>query len=136
MEPSDFGTFSTARLKPTGTVSMSFGSDSPQLASASTWSPGELREKVGEFVGQIFYGTLLRQMQESKLKGEYFHGGRGEEVFKAQLGMELARRMGRAPDDPIAGKLYEALQRQRRSDKAAFERVTEPSIGKRGGEAA
>ena len=39
----------------------------------------ELRERVGEFVGGVFYGMLLRELQESKLKGKYMHGGRGEE---------------------------------------------------------
>lgn len=128
---SNIGTLSTSQLELTGPISGSFGGGGPASASSS----GELREKVGEFVGQIFYGTLLRQMQESKLKGEYFHGGRGEEVFKAQLGMELARRMGRAPDDPIAGKLYEALQRQRGSSRPAVKSEEEPAIGKRESEA-
>ncbi|MFQ5422808.1 MAG: hypothetical protein ACE5F9_02385 [Phycisphaerae bacterium] len=68
-----------------------------------------LRERVGEFVGQFFYGTLLKQMQQSKLKGKYFHGGRGEEVFQMQLGMELAMRAGRSPNDPVAGRIYDAF---------------------------
>ncbi len=68
-----------------------------------------VREKVGEFVGQFFYGTLLKQMQQSKLKGKYFHGGRGEEVFQMQLGMELAMRAGRSPNDPVAGRIYDAF---------------------------
>lgn len=78
-------------------------------------SPGDRdelsRQAVGEFVGNVFYGTLLRQIQESKLKGEYMHGGRGEEVFRGQLNQELAQRMGRAKNDPIATKLYESIQR-------------------------
>ena len=41
-----------------------------------------LRERVGEIVGQVFFGTLLKQMQASKFKTDYFRGGRGEEVFQ------------------------------------------------------
>ncbi|MBX3396902.1 MAG: rod-binding protein [Phycisphaerae bacterium] len=70
-----------------------------------------LRERVGEFVGNVFYGTLMRQMQSSKLKGKYFHGGRGEEVFQGQLNQELATRMGKSVADPIAKKMYEAFAR-------------------------
>ena len=84
-------------------------------AAAGKGGPSEnpqLREKLGEFVGDIFYGTMIRQMNDSKLKGEYFHGGRGEQVFQAQLGMELARRMGRATGDPISNHLYDAWTRQ------------------------
>ncbi|MBN2560367.1 MAG: hypothetical protein JXQ75_05495 [Phycisphaerae bacterium] len=85
------------------------GSSSPPASAAEDRL---LRQRVGEFVGDVFYGTLIRQMQASKLKGEYFHGGRGEEVFQAQLGMELAQRMGRAIDDPIANRIYEAMSRR------------------------
>ena len=53
------------------------------------------RKRVGELVGNVFYGTLIKQMQASKLKGTVMHGGRGEEVFGGQLGLELAKRMGR-----------------------------------------
>lgn len=69
-----------------------------------------LRRRVGEFVGSVFYGTLLRQMQQSSLKGEYMHGGRGEEVFQGQLGLEIAQRLGRAANDPIANRLYQSMQ--------------------------
>lgn len=78
----------------------------------SSLSQTELREHVGEFVANIFYGTLFRQMQQSNLKGKYLHGGRGEEVFRGQLAMELTRRMGRAPNDPIAQRMYESFARQ------------------------
>jgi hypothetical protein len=70
-----------------------------------------LRERVGEFVGGVFYGMLLRQMEASKFKGEYMHGGRGEEVFRGQLNQELARRLGSAKNDPIANALYGSIKR-------------------------
>lgn len=73
----------------------------------------ELRRNIGEFVGNVFYGTLLRQVQASTLKGKLLHGGRGEEVFRAQLHMELAKRMGQAPNDPIANKMYDSFIRAR-----------------------
>ncbi len=73
-----------------------------------------LRQNVGEFVGNVFYGTLLRQMQNSNLKGKYLHGGRGEEVFRGQLHMEYAKRMGRSPNDPISNRIYDSMMRERR----------------------
>lgn len=83
----------------------------PQQAASA--KRADMREQVGDLVGNIFYGTLLRQMQESKLKGEYFHGGRGEEVFRAQLSMELAKRMGQSPNDLMANMIYDAFVRRR-----------------------
>ena len=79
-----------------------------------TQDDAKLRKIVGEFVGNVFYGTLLRQMENSSIKGEYMHGGRGEEVFQSQLHMEYAKRLGRAPGDPIADRIYDAMTRGKR----------------------
>lgn len=67
---------------------------------------------MGEFVGNVFYGTLFRQMRESRIQGKYFHGGRGEEIFQSQLNMELSKRMGQASNDPIANKMYDAFAKR------------------------
>lgn len=76
-----------------------------------------MRDRVGELVGQIFYGTLLREMQASKLKGPFGHGGRGEEVFQGQLNMELAMRIGRSGNNPITDRLYEDWFGRLRGDR-------------------
>ncbi len=78
----------------------------------------DLRGIVGEFVGNVFYGTLLRQMEQTTIKGKYMHGGRGEEVFQSQLHMEYAKRLGRAPGDPIADRIYESMTRGKRAAEA------------------
>jgi hypothetical protein len=79
-----------------------------------------LREKVGEFVGLTFYGTLLQTAQRSPLKGKYGHGGRGEEVFRSQLNLELARQAGRAGrlgiDEAIYKRLAAAYEREAGGD--------------------
>jgi len=73
------------------------------------------RRLVGEFVGQAFYGVLMKQMHESSLKSELMHGGRGEEAFQAQLNMEMAGRMGRASGDPIAERIYRSFEKHLRA---------------------
>ncbi len=73
---------------------------------------GQLRELSGEIVGSIFYGTLLRTMRESVLKGEYGHGGRGEDIFAAQLHGLFAERLGAAKQNPLAESLYRHLENQ------------------------
>ena len=70
------------------------------------------RKLAGEFVANAFYGTLLKQMNESKIKGKYFHGGRGEEVFKGQLSMEIAKRIGQSPTEPLGNAFFAALQKR------------------------
>lgn len=67
------------------------------------------RKKVGEFVGNIFYGTLIRQMQASTLKSPVMRGGRGEEVFGGQMALELSKRMGEAPNNPLTDRIYRSI---------------------------
>ena len=70
-----------------------------------------LRTAANELVGEVFYGTLLRQMRQSPLKGKYGHGGRGEEVFQAQLDTELASRAGKASGASIADAVVDRFER-------------------------
>ncbi len=71
-----------------------------------------LQDASGRIVGSFFYGTLLRTMRESEMKGQYGHGGRGEEIFAAQLHGILAERMGEAEQNGLAKRLYRHLERQ------------------------
>jgi hypothetical protein len=71
-----------------------------------------LRRATGEFVGDIFYGTLLREMQQSKFKTKYLSGGRAEEAFQGQLSMEIAKRIGRSGNDPVARRLFKSVARR------------------------
>lgn len=71
-----------------------------------------LRESTGQVVGSVFYGTMLKAMRSSSIKGPHGHGGRGEEVFAAQLDALLARRMGEASRGGLAETLYRSLEGQ------------------------
>jgi hypothetical protein len=71
-----------------------------------------LRRSTGEFVGDIFYGTLLREMQQSKFKTKYLSGGRAEEAFQGQLSMEIAKKIGRSGNDPVARRLFDSIAKR------------------------
>lgn len=73
-----------------------------------------LRETAGRAVGSVFFGTLLKTMRESTLKGPYGHGGRGEEVFAAQLHEVLAQRMGTRMHHGLHDAVYRLLEGQQR----------------------
>ena len=74
-----------------------------------------LEEVAGEVVGQIFFAPLLAQMRSSGLKGEFGHGGRGEEVFGAQLDSLLASEIGKSKQSPIAEVICRRYSTQQRA---------------------
>ncbi len=73
----------------------------------------ELRKAFDSFVGQTFYGQLLQAMRKTVDKPAYFHGGRAEEVFQAQLDQILAERMTEATADQFTGPMFELFTMQR-----------------------
>ena len=57
-----------------------------------TGSPDELRERMQELVGGVFFGLLIKQMRKTLSGSAYFHGGQGEKIFRGQFDQEIARR--------------------------------------------
>ncbi len=85
---------------------------STDASSRVTRDLKRLRETTGKVIGSVFFGTLLKTMRESKLQGPYGHGGRGEQVFAAQLHGLLAERMGRGMTNGLGETIYRSLERQ------------------------
>ncbi|HVP10116.1 MAG TPA: hypothetical protein VMV94_02900 [Phycisphaerae bacterium] len=103
---------SAAAMKAAAAISSPGASAPAGLArSSSIGSHKDVRTRVGEFVGSIFYGTLLREAQKSSLKGKYMHGGRGEEVFQGQLNQEIAKKLGRAQNNAITDELTKEIEK-------------------------
>ena len=72
----------------------------------------QLGQVTGQVVGSVFYGTLLKQARNSSLQGTYGHGGRGEEVFQAQLHQVLAERAGQANGFDVAEVMFDRFARR------------------------
>jgi hypothetical protein len=67
----------------------------------------ELRATFTQFVGETFYGQMIKAMRSTVGKPAYFHGGRGEEVFRGQLDQTLAEHMSKATADRFADPLFD-----------------------------
>ncbi len=89
------------------------------VTSTQASVPGDaLRQRVDEFVGLFFYGTLLKQVRDSPLTdSKYGFGGRGEQAFAAQLDMELAQRIGRASHNRLGDAICRRLSAGRAREK-------------------
>jgi len=95
---------------------MSVISANPLTSSANAVERdlAQLRETAGQIVGSVFFGTLLKTMRESDLKGSLGHGGRGEEIFQAQLHGVIAERAGVRMQRDLEDALFRQLEKQQR----------------------
>jgi hypothetical protein len=75
--------------------------------NAADASPEEVRQHFQQFVGETFYGQMIKAMRSTVEKPAYFHGGRGEEVFQGQLDQKLAEYMTVASAQKFAEPLFE-----------------------------
>ncbi len=73
-----------------------------------------LRKAFNDFVGQTFFGQMLRSMRKTVGETAYFHGGRAEEIFTEQLDQVLAEKMSEASADSFTGPMYDLFTMQRR----------------------
>ena len=67
----------------------------------------ELRETFTQFVGEVFFGQMIKAMRATTGKPAYFHGGRGEEVFQGQLDQQLAEHLTEASAARFAEPMFE-----------------------------
>src|SRR5262245_58481283 len=67
----------------------------------------EVHEKFTQFVGETFYGQMIKAMQSTVGKPAYFHGGRGEEAFRGQLNQQLAEHMTKATAERFADPMFQ-----------------------------
>ncbi len=77
-----------------------------------TPNPSRLREAAGKTVGSAFYGTIFQMIRETPFKTKIGHGGRGEEVFSAQLHEILAERLGESKRNNLSDVLFKRLEKQ------------------------
>jgi Rod binding domain-containing protein len=77
-------------------------------AAEKSPKPGdvETKEAFQQFVGETFYGLMLKQMRQSVEQGPYFHGGQGEAIFQQQLDQVLVERMSATSADTFAEPMY------------------------------
>ena len=67
----------------------------------------DLREHFTQFVGEAFFGQMIKAMRATTGKPAYFHGGRAEEVFQGQLDQKLAEHLTEASAARFAKPMFE-----------------------------
>ncbi len=82
---------------------------SPFPSGAAGGNQKELFKTAQKWVGQTFFGTLLKQMHESPFKSELWSGGRGGEAFSTLYDQHLAERMARSSGRPLANSIVKHI---------------------------
>lgn len=77
-----------------------------QTADQQVADAKEVRKAFQTFVGEAFFGQMLKAMRSTLDKPAYFHGGQAEEVFRGQLDQTLAQTMTEASADKIADPMF------------------------------
>jgi Rod binding domain-containing protein len=81
---------------------------------ASDDKQGDLREAFDSFVGETFYGQMLKEMRKTVGKAAYFDGGHAEEVFRGQLDQMLAKQMAKSNAHSFSGPMFELFSLNRK----------------------
>jgi hypothetical protein len=81
----------------------------PRLSDngAKTQAQDELRERFTQFVGEAFFGQMIKAMRATVGKPAYFHGGRAEEVFQAQLDQALSEHLTEVSASRFAEPMFD-----------------------------
>ncbi len=65
-------------------------------AGASPEQQAELKKTISQVVGQVFFGTLLRQMRSQLDMSNPLNAGRAGQTFASQLDQFLLERLGKS----------------------------------------
>lgn len=92
-----------------------------KLAKAKERSADDVRATFTQFVGETFYGQMIKAMRSTVGKPAYFHGGRGEDVFQGQLDQQMGQHLTESTaakfSDPLFERQFPLLAaRSQRSD--------------------
>jgi len=66
----------------------------------------KVQDTFRTFVGEAFFGQLIKAMRSTQGKPAYFDGGQAEKVFRGQLDQALAQKMTEASADQIADPMF------------------------------
>jgi Rod binding domain-containing protein len=75
----------------------------------------ELYKTAQKWVGQTFFGTILKQMHNSPFKSELWSGGRGGEAFSTLYDQHLAERMARGAGRGLSNAIVKHIQHNTRA---------------------
>lgn len=80
------------------------------------WASEELKTRFNDFVAGTFFKAMLEAMRNTVHESKLIHGGRAEEIFRAQLDQTFAERMAEQSGASFSDKLFEQFIRQQQGN--------------------
>lgn len=75
--------------------------------SESVADAQRVHDAFSSFIGETFYGQMMKSMRSTLEEPAYFHGGRAEEMFQSQLDQQLAQEWSSQSGDRFAEPMFE-----------------------------
>ena len=85
------------------------------LETAGDSGSDDLKEAFQDFVGQTFFGEMIKSFRTTQQPSKYFNGGRAEEIFQGQFDQVLTEKLSDASSEKIADPMYELFMLKRSS---------------------
>jgi hypothetical protein len=86
-----------------------------EATTSTPESTDELKTAFHDFVGQTFFGEMIKAYRSSQQPSKYFHGGRAEEIFQGQFDQVLTEKLSEASASKIAEPMYDLFMLKRTS---------------------
>lgn len=80
----------------------------PANENVSVEKAREVKEAFAQFVGEAFFGQMLKSMRATVGEPAYFHGGHAEEQFQARLDQQLSQDMAANGASGFADQMFES----------------------------
>jgi Rod binding domain-containing protein len=78
----------------------------------------QLVRATRQWVGQAFFGTLMKQMRESPFKSDLFEGGRGGQAFTSLYDQKLVEQMSRGAGNKLVNAIVHTIEKNMRKAQA------------------
>ena len=75
---------------------------------ASVENARDLKQAFTQFVGETFFGQMLKSMRATVGEPAYFHGGLAEEQFQAQFDQQVAQDLAGSGAGGLAEGLFQS----------------------------
>src|SRR4051794_5446497 len=78
-----------------------------------------LVKQTEKWVAQTFFGTLMKQMEDSPFKSDLFSGGRGGQAFASLYHQQLTERMARGAGGKLVHTIVDRIEAKQKKDSTS-----------------